>query len=150
MTVTTCTPLPSKAFKYTGNVPTSVLPSPVFISEIRPSCRAIPPINCTSKCRIPSVRLEASRTVANASGRISSRVSPFSIRARNSAVLACNCSSDSFTNSGSNPLITSTVFMRRLTSRSLVSPNIFFTSPSMVNPFHATQMVEPSPSLNKN
>ena len=44
-----------------GSVATSVLPSPVFISEILPSCRIMPPISCTSKWRWPSVRLAASR-----------------------------------------------------------------------------------------
>src|ERR671914_592632 len=58
-------------------VAASVLPSPVFISAILPSCSAMPPMICTSKGRIPKVLLEVSRTTANASGRMSSRVSPF-------------------------------------------------------------------------
>ena len=37
------------AFKYAGRVATKVLPSPVLISAICPSCKNIPPINCTSK-----------------------------------------------------------------------------------------------------
>ena len=32
-------------------------------------CRAAPPMTCTSKWRWPSVRLAASRAVANASGK---------------------------------------------------------------------------------
>ena len=39
------TQLPLRAFKYPAKVDTSVLPSPVFISAILPSCKAIPPIN---------------------------------------------------------------------------------------------------------
>ena len=35
----------------------------------------MPPTICTSKWRMPSTRFEASRTVANASGRMSSSVS---------------------------------------------------------------------------
>ena len=31
-----------------ASVETRVLPSPVFISEIMPSCRAMPPMSCTS------------------------------------------------------------------------------------------------------
>ena len=36
----------------TGSVATSVFPSPVFISAIRPRCSTMPPISCTSKCRM--------------------------------------------------------------------------------------------------
>ena len=56
-----------------------VLPSPVFISAMLPRCRAAPPISCTSKWRMPSVRLAASRTAANASGSRSSSDSPFDV-----------------------------------------------------------------------
>jgi peptidyl-prolyl cis-trans isomerase C len=56
-----------------GSVATSVLPSPVFISAIAPSCSTMPPISWTSKWRWPSVRLAASRTVAKAGTRRSSR-----------------------------------------------------------------------------
>ena len=35
---------------------TSVLPSPVFISAILPLCSTMPPISCTSKCRMFSTR----------------------------------------------------------------------------------------------
>ena len=51
-----------------------VLPSPVRISAIDPPWRTMPPTSCTSKWRIPSVRLLASRTIAKTSGRISSRI----------------------------------------------------------------------------
>ncbi len=39
MTVTTCTPLPASAFRYTASVAVKVLPSPVRISAILPSCK---------------------------------------------------------------------------------------------------------------
>ena len=61
-----CTPCPVSEFRNAGSVATSVFPSPVFISAIFPSCRTIPPISCTSKCRIPSVRRPTSRVSANA------------------------------------------------------------------------------------
>ena len=67
-TVTTCTPRPIRALRYTGNVAIRVLPSPVRISAIWPWCKTIPPKSCTSKCRIPKTRTPASRTTANASG----------------------------------------------------------------------------------
>ena len=82
------------AFKYAGNVDTSVFPSPVRISAILPSCSAIPPISCTSKWRILRTRLEASRTVANASGKILSKVSFSERRFLNSSVFAARASSD--------------------------------------------------------
>ena len=48
----------------------------------------MPPISCTSKCRMLSTRRPASRTTANASGSRSSSVSPLASRSRNSAGLA--------------------------------------------------------------
>ena len=45
------------AFRYSGSVATSVLPSPVFISEMLPWCRTTPPSICTSKWRMPRRRL---------------------------------------------------------------------------------------------
>ena len=54
---------------------TSVLPSPVRISAILPWCKTMPPISCTSKWRMPVVRTLASRTMAKASGKISSSTS---------------------------------------------------------------------------
>src|SRR5882762_3908045 len=44
-----CTPRPERALRYAGKVATSVLPSPVRISEILPSCRTMPPISCMAK-----------------------------------------------------------------------------------------------------
>ena len=64
-----CTPSPLSAFRYAGSVAMRVLPSPVRISAIIPLCRAMPPISCTSKWRIFSVRSDASRTTAKASGQ---------------------------------------------------------------------------------
>ena len=43
---------------------------------MQPSCSAIPPISCTSKWRIPIVRLPVSRTIAKHSGSSSSSDSP--------------------------------------------------------------------------
>ena len=37
-------------------VATRVLPSPVFISAILPWCKTMPPINWTSKGRMPRIR----------------------------------------------------------------------------------------------
>ena len=80
----------------------------------------MPPINCTSKCRIFTARQPASRTTAKASGRTSSTASrsvfffssssviPSSraaMRARNSPVFAFSSSSESFFVSGSIALI---------------------------------------------
>ena len=71
-----------------GRVATRVLPSPVFISAMRPLCRIMPPINCTSKCRMFKLRRDISRQTAKASGRMSSSVSPASRRFLNSWVLS--------------------------------------------------------------
>src|SRR6266850_3640810 len=86
-----------------------------------PLCSAIAPISCTSKWRWPIVRRAASRTVANASGRMSSRVSPFARRARNSLVRAHRASSDNALVAGSSALIFSTTFLSRRSSASLES-----------------------------
>ena len=64
MTVTTWTPRPGSELSTTASVAVSVLPSPVRISAMHPSCSTMPPISCTSKWRIPIVRLPASRTSA--------------------------------------------------------------------------------------
>src|SRR4028119_2040798 len=98
-------------------VAASVLPSPVFISEILPSCSAMPPITCTSKGRIPKVRLEASRTTAKASGRMPSRVSPSASLPRNSSVFARSPSSESCSTSGSRAVTAPTRGWRTLTLR---------------------------------
>src|SRR5436309_2468622 len=104
-----------------GRVEVSVLPSPVAISAMRPWWRTMPPIICTSKCRWPSVRRAASRTTANASGRMSSSVSPFARRSRNSAVRARRASSDSAFVPASSALIFTTTFFSRRSSASLES-----------------------------
>ena len=56
-----CTPRPVSAFRYAGSVATRVLPSPVAISAIVPSCSTMPPMSCTSKWRI---RTRATRRLA--------------------------------------------------------------------------------------
>src|ERR1700744_4335579 len=138
-----CTPLPASAFRYTGNVATRVLPSPVFISAILPECRTMPPIICTSKWRMPTARLPASRTTAKASGSSSSsasvsaalRASLFSAvsgapssraakRALNSVVFSRNSASESPWIFGSHSLMAATVGIMRLTTRSLFVPKI--------------------------
>ena len=81
---------------------TRVLPSPVFISAMSPSWSTMPPSTWTSKGRMPSARLPASRATANASNSRSSSSSPFSWRWRNSAVLARNWSSLRAATSGSS------------------------------------------------
>ena len=58
------------AFKNAGKVATRVLPSPVFISEIFPSAKEMPPKSCESKCLSPKVRTLASLTAAYAIGSI--------------------------------------------------------------------------------
>ena len=52
-----------------------VLPSPVFISAMLPPWSTMPPISCTSKWRMPIVRLPTSRTIAKsrAGGRRATR-----------------------------------------------------------------------------
>src|SRR5215210_9150825 len=106
-------------------VAASVLPSPVFISAILPSCRTMPPMICTSKGRIPRVRLEASRTTANASGRMASSPSPPASRSRNSSVFALKASSESFSTSGSSAETATTRCWRTLTFRPSPILNIF-------------------------
>src|ERR671917_297038 len=98
-------------------VAASVFPSPVFISAILPSCSTMPPMTCTSKGRIPKVRLEVSLTTAKASGRMPSRVSPFSSLSRNSSVFALRAASESASISGSSAETASTRCWRSLTFR---------------------------------
>src|SRR5918998_1253105 len=105
------------AFRYTGMVAARVLPSPVFISAILPSCKTIPPITCTSKGRISKVRLDTSRTTAKASCRISSSDAPSSSLSRNSSVFARSSSSVSFSTSGSSAVTAATPFWSALTFR---------------------------------
>ena len=99
-----------------------VLPSPVFISAILPSWSTTPPMIWTSKWRKPSVRLEASRTAAKASERMSSRSSPSASRALNSSVLARKASSENSSNSDSHEAAASTSGRRRL--RTLSPPPV--------------------------
>src|SRR5688572_1260847 len=127
-----CTPLPASALRYAGSVATSVLPSPVFISAILPRCSTIPPISCTSKCRMLSVRRPASRTTEKASGSRSSSVCPCWKRDRNSSVLARSCSSESDWTDGSSALISVTTGARRFSSRSLAVPKTFARALSMI------------------
>ncbi len=103
------TPRPASALRYAGSVATSVLPSPVRISAIFPSCSTMPPMSCTSKWRISRVRFDASRTTANASGSRSSSVSPLANRSRNSGVLAASASFESAAISPSSALMRVTV-----------------------------------------
>ncbi len=124
MTVTTCTPLPASALRYAASVATSVLPSPVRISAILPLCSTMPPISWTSKWRICSTRLPASRTTAKASGRIASSVSPAAMRSLNTAVFACSSASDSAAIAGSSALICRTVWPYCFSRRSLRLPKM--------------------------
>ena len=122
---------------------TSVLPSPVFISAILPECSTMPPIICTSKWRMSTARLPASRTTAKASGSSSFsasasaalRASLFSSvsvtsftrsakRARNSTVFSRNSASESPCSFGSHSPIAATVGIMRFTARSLLVPKI--------------------------
>src|SRR5215218_498227 len=106
-------------------VAASVLPSPVFISAMFPSCKTMPPMICSSKGRIPRVRLETSRTTAKASGNRSSRLSPPASLSRNSSVFCRRSASESFSISGSNAETASTRCWRTLTLRPSPILNIF-------------------------
>src|SRR5215470_6007425 len=127
------TPRPVRAFRYAGSVATSVLPSPVAISAILPSCSTMPPISWTSKCRMPTVRRDASRQTAKASGRMSSSGSPPSIRFLNSSDFARRPASSSGVSDASSALIARTTGIMRLTSRSCLVPKIFFSSASIIS-----------------
>src|SRR6266446_6006896 len=120
-----CTPLPERALRYAGSVATSVLPSPVAISAILPSCRTIPPMSCTSKWRMPSERRAASRQTANASGSTSSISAPPARRLRSSSVRERRAASSRACTGGSSTLISATTGIIRLTSRSCLVPKIF-------------------------
>src|SRR5215213_7771955 len=98
----------------------------------------MPPINCTSKWRMPVERTLSSLTIANASGKISSRTA-LSRRFRSSlsfvsptarwtcslkkAVRARNSASESFWTDGSRELILSTSGIIDLRYRWLLLPN---------------------------
>ena len=86
------------------------------------------PINCTSKWRIFSTRLLASRQTANASGRISSSVLPAATRCLNSAVLACSSASDNFSIVASKALMSRAFFLYCLSSRWLRLPKIWVSN----------------------
>jgi len=117
-----------------GMTATSVLPSPVFISAIMPSCSTMPPIICTSNGRIPRVRTAPSRATANASGRRSSRGSPFAMRCLNSGVFALSCASLNLRVTGSYELISSTRGAIRLRILSFWLPNIFLRMSVSISP----------------
>ena len=85
----------------------SVLPSPVAISAMLPSCKAIAPAIWTSYGTIshvtgipttshvfPTSAMHAALTNANASGNSLSTVSPFRRRSLNSSVLALKSDSE--------------------------------------------------------
>src|SRR3989344_2980010 len=92
---------------------------------------AIPPRSCTSKCLCPNVRLDASRTDANASGKILSRVSPSAILFLKSLLFSFNSSGDCFSNSVSSALIRSTRGFQDLSSFSSGEPKILFKNAIM-------------------
>jgi hypothetical protein len=71
-----------RALRTIGSVAVRVLPSPVFISAIEPSCSTMPPISWTSKWRCPSVRLATSRVIAKDSKSSSPSDSPAIARSR--------------------------------------------------------------------
>src|SRR5918998_3358479 len=118
-------PLPPRALRYTGMVAASVLPSPVFISAILPSCSTMPPMTCTSKGRIPRVRFDTSRTTVKASGRMPSRVSPAASLSRNSSVFAAREPSERLSTSGSRAETASTRCCRTFSFRPSPILNIF-------------------------
>src|SRR6267143_1554126 len=126
------TPLPRRALRYAGSVATSVLPSPVAISAIFPSCRTMPPMSCTSKCRMPTERRAASRQTAKASGSTSSISAPSASRLRSSSVLPRRAASSRACTAGSRALISATTGIIRLTSRSCLVPKIFLRMASII------------------
>src|SRR5438105_3570871 len=127
-----CTPLPVSALRYAGSVATSVLPSPVAISAIVPSCSTMPPMSWTSKCRMLSVRRAASRHTAKASGSTSSTPSPSATRLRRSSVLPRRAASSRACMVGSSALISATTGIIRFTSRSCLVPKIFLRMASII------------------
>src|SRR5436309_4236269 len=127
-----CTPLPVSALRYAGSVATRVLPSPVAISAIVPSCSTMPPISWTSKCRMLSARHAASRHTANASGSTSSSSAPSASRLRSSSVLPRRAASSRACVAGSRALISATTGIIRLTSRSCLVPKIFLRIASII------------------
>src|SRR5688500_11350579 len=82
------------------------------------------PSICTSKWRMRSVRLDASRTTAKASGSSSSSVAPSACRFFSSPVLARSASSESFSSAGSNALMACTTCAYCLSRRWLRLPKM--------------------------
>ena len=83
---------------------------------------------------MPNTRTEASLTAANASGRRSSKDSPFDILSLNSAVFERSWSSERAWNSGSSSLIISTTGINSFSSLSFLLPKMPFTSfPNMIS-----------------
>ncbi len=68
------------------------------------------PIICTSKWRIPIVRLPVSRTTAKHSGSSASSDSPSAARSRSASIRSRSSASLSCSSSGSNALISPTRF----------------------------------------
>ena len=88
-----------------------VLPSPVRISAMLPPWSTIPPMSCTSKCRMPIVRRPASRTSAKHSSSTASSSSPSSwTRSRRTSMRSRSASSVSSWSSGSKAEMRSTRF----------------------------------------
>ena len=79
---------------------------------------------------MPNTRLDASRTTANASGKISSNVSPLANLSLNSSVLARKEVSLKDNKDGSSPLISSTMDRIRLISFAFLLPNSFCIKPN--------------------
>src|SRR4051812_11530655 len=102
------TPLPLSEFSTAGRVAVSVLPSPVRISAIEPSCRTMPPMSWTSKWRWPRARLPASRVRAKDSGSSSSIDSPPLARSRSPSARSRSSSSESSSSSASQSPILAT------------------------------------------
>jgi hypothetical protein len=84
----------------------------------------MPPTICTSKWRMRSVRFDASRTTAKASGRSSSSAVPSARRFLNSSVLPRSSASESFASAGSNALIALTACAYCFSRRSLRLPKM--------------------------
>jgi hypothetical protein len=120
--------LPDSAFRKTGSVAMSVLPSPVRISAILPLCSTMPPTSCTSKWRIFRVRLPPSRTTAKASGRMSSSELPWVTRWRSACTSPRSSSSLIFSYCNSMAPMRSTTRRYCLSRRSLRLPKIWVRS----------------------
>src|SRR5437773_1806239 len=133
------TPRPVSPLRYAGSVATSVLPSPVAISAILPSWSTMPPMSCTSKWRIRTVRRAAWRQTANASARSSSTGSPSAMRCRNSSDFARSPASSSACTAGSSALIACTAGIIRLTSRSCLVPKIVLSRVSIISVDYGTR-----------